>query len=106
MSGETELSDRDARRLDRKLDRIAQRLPRWAARPLAWIRSPSSRWVRLPLAALLILGGIVGFLPVLGFWMVPLGILLLAQDVPLLRRPVLRLLGWAERTWTRWKRRS
>ena len=99
------MSDRDAHRLDRKLDRLAQRLPRWAGRLLGWVRSPSSRWVRLPLAALLILGGIVGFLPVLGFWMVPLGILLLAQDVPLLRRPVLRLLSWMERTWTRWKRR-
>lgn len=100
------MSERDAQRLDRKLDRIARRLPRWAARPLRWLRSPSSRWVRLPLAALLILGGIVGFLPVLGLWMVPLGILLLAQDVPLLRKPVLRLLNWVERTWMRWKRRS
>jgi hypothetical protein len=41
---------------------------------------------------LLIVGGVVGFLPVLGFWMIPLGLLLLAQDVPFLQRPILRSL--------------
>lgn len=35
---------------------------------------------------LLIALGIVGFLPVLGFWMIPLGLALLATDVPPLRR--------------------
>jgi len=35
---------------------------------------------------LLIVGGIFGFLPVLGFWMIPLGAVLLALDIPPLRR--------------------
>ena len=35
---------------------------------------------------LLILGGIFSFLPVLGLWMLPLGLLLIAQDVPLLQK--------------------
>lgn len=39
--------------------------------------------VRVPLALLLILGGLVSFLPFLGLWMLPLGLLLLAVDVPL-----------------------
>ena len=39
--------------------------------------------VRVPLAVLLILGGLVSFLPFLGLWMLPLGLLLLAVDVPL-----------------------
>ena len=34
------------------------------------------------------MAGVVGFLPILGFWMVPLGLAVLAQDVPVLRRPM------------------
>ena len=64
-----------------------------------WLRGPSSGFVRIPLAILLIGGGIVGFLPVLGFWMVPLGLALIAQDVPFLRPPLARFLGWIERKW-------
>jgi hypothetical protein len=59
--------------------------------------------MRVPLALLLIVGGVLGFLPVLGFWMVPLGLLLLAQDVPFLQRPILRLLTWLERKWIQWR---
>jgi hypothetical protein len=47
----------------------------------------------------LIVGGIFGFLPVLGFWMVPLGLILIAQDVPFLRGPVARFLSACERGW-------
>ena len=35
---------------------------------------------------LLIIGGIFGFLPILGFWMIPLGIAVAALDVQLFRR--------------------
>lgn len=42
---------------------------------------------RLVVGILLILGGLVGFLPVLGFWMIPLGIVVAALDVkPMMRR--------------------
>lgn len=34
------------------------------------------------LGFLLVAGGIVGFLPILGFWMVPLGLALIATDIP------------------------
>ena len=64
---------------------------------MAWLRQPSSRLVRIPLAILLILGGIFSFLPVLGIWMLPLGLLLFAQDVPMLQPPLARLLAWVER---------
>lgn len=43
--------------------------------------------LRLVLGILLIIGGTLGFLPVLGFWMIPLGIGVAALDVkPLLVR--------------------
>ena len=64
-----------------------------------WLRLPSSRLVRVPVSAVLIVGGVFGFLPVLGFWMVPLGVLLVAQDVPFLQPPLAGALGWVERKW-------
>jgi hypothetical protein len=65
--------------------------------------------VRVPLAVLLILGGIFSFLPVLGLWMLPLGLLVLAIDVPVLKRPVgnaiVRLQRRLSTTRRRWRRR-
>jgi hypothetical protein len=55
--------------------------------------------VRIPLAIALIVGGIFSFLPVLGLWMLPLGLILIAQDLPFLQRPMAQLLGWIERKW-------
>jgi hypothetical protein len=37
-------------------------------------------------ARALVFGGFLGFLPVLGFWMIPLGLLVLSQDLPAVRR--------------------
>ena len=36
--------------------------------------------------ALLVIGGFLGFLPVLGFWMIPLGLLILSIDLPAVRK--------------------
>ncbi len=99
------LIDADTARLDRQLRRLERRLPAWAARPLAWLRRRSSWWVRLPVGALLLVGGTFSILPFLGVWMVPLGLVLLAQDVPVLRRPTGRAMIWIERRWTTWSRR-
>ena len=42
---------------------------------------------RLVVGILLILGGLVGFLPILGFWMIPLGVVVAALDVkPMVRK--------------------
>ncbi|HEY8585972.1 MAG TPA: hypothetical protein VIL60_04500 [Rhodanobacter sp.] len=96
---------RDEARLNRQLDRFERQLPRRVGRSLRWLREPSSRWVRIPSGLLLIVGGIFSILPVLGLWMLPLGLLLLAQDLPFLRRPMRRTLLWVERRWVRWIRR-
>ncbi len=85
--------------LDRHFDWLAGKMPPKGAAFVNWLRQPSSRVVRIPLAGLLILGGIFSFLPVLGIWMLPLGLLLIAQDVPFLQPPLARLLGWIERKW-------
>ena len=46
------------------------------------------------IAAILVVGGLLGFLPVLGFWMVPLGLAVLAVDLPFVRRLRRRLIVW------------
>ena len=74
-------------------------LPPRPAKFVRWLRKPSSRLVRIPLALLLVLGGVFSFLPILGLWMLPLGLLLIAQDLPFLQKPLARLLGWIERKW-------
>ncbi len=74
-------------RLDRQFERISRQVP--ATRGfLDWVRRPGMILVRVPLGIVLILGGIFSFLPVLGIWMLPLGLLMLAVDIPPLRRPV------------------
>lgn len=100
--------DKDERGIHRTFRRVEHRFPGRLAHFLRWLRQPGSLWVRAPLAALLVVAGLVGFLPVLGFWMLPLGLLLLAQDLPLLRRPMRRLLVWSERRWRKrqWARRQ
>ena len=95
---------KDEARLNRQLDRIQQELPVGLSCCIRWLREPSSRWVRIPAGITLIVGGIFSILPVLGLWMLPLGLLLLAQDMPFLQRPIRRGLLWAERRWVRWKR--
>jgi hypothetical protein len=85
--------------LDRHLAWFERKLPPGPARFVGWLRKPSSRLVRIPLAILLMVGGVFAFLPVLGFWMLPLGLILIAQDIPFLQGPTAKTLGWAERKW-------
>jgi hypothetical protein len=99
------MTNTDDRRLDRSLDRLQNRLPGWIARPVGGLRKPDARWIRIPAGVLFIVGGVLGFLPILGFWMVPLGLLLLALDVPFLRRPTAGFMIWGERRWSEWRRK-
>lgn len=85
--------------IDRHFARFADRLPPKPAQFINWLRKPSSRLLRIPLAGLLVLGGTLSFLPVLGLWMLPLGVALIAQDVPMLEKPTAKSLGWLERKW-------
>jgi hypothetical protein len=100
------MSTPDAR-LDRQFDRIGRQVPA-AAGFLRWVRKPQMHLIRIPLAILLIFGGIFSFLPILGLWMLPLGLAVLAVDVPPLKRPVgnalVRLQRWIANTRRRMRR--
>jgi hypothetical protein len=47
---------------------------------------PRSRWVRLTLGVFLMLGGLISILPIFGFWMLPVGLILISYDIPMVRR--------------------
>jgi hypothetical protein len=85
--------------LDEHLERFQSRLPAWASGAIGWLWQPRFHWVRLPLGIVLILAGIVGFLPILGFWMIPLGLIVMAKDIPPLQPALVRGLDWIERKW-------
>ncbi len=84
---------------DPRLQRLLDSLPGFARRGFEAAWRPRSRPWRIPLAIVTIGAGFVGFLPVLGFWMVPVGMLLLSRDVPALHEPTLRGLSAAQRGW-------
>jgi hypothetical protein len=96
--------------INRYFEMVHRRVPVSISRFLHWLRQPSSFAVRIIVALLLIAGGIFSFLPVFGLWMLPLGLLLIAQDVPFLQKPTLTALVWMEARWnsltTRWKSSS
>ena len=99
------MADRRRRRLDRQLRALALRFP--ALRGIIGATSAGPAiLVRAPLALLFLAGGFLGFLPVLGFWMIPLGLLILAIDLPLLRPAVTAVMIRARRRWTLWRRKS
>jgi hypothetical protein len=98
--------------LDEAFDRLERAAPGSVSRAIRWMRKPQARLVRVPLGLLCILGGFLWIMPALGLWLLPLGLMLVAQDVRFLRRPVgkmtLYLLDrWAQlRKWWRTRRSS
>lgn len=74
----------------------SQRMWRFARaatrRTMAWAEH-LPRGVRPVVGVALIIGGVFGILPVLGFWMIPAGLAVLSLDFPPLHRRVLRWLN-------------
>ncbi len=58
---------------------------------------PASPVLRMVIGGILVVAGLAGFLPVLGFWMVPLGLIVLSIDLPWARRGRRRLGVWFHR---------
>jgi hypothetical protein len=75
---------------------LAERLLDALDRFEAWNAARPS-WQRIPMGIGLCLGGLLWFLPVLGLWMLPLGLLVLSEDIPWLRRRRERVEAWLRR---------
>ncbi|KAF0676261.1 tryptophan synthase subunit beta [Profundibacterium mesophilum] len=80
-------ADREKARLRRQIDAFSSSDPR-LRRIIEPVLRDRARWLRIPLAGLLVLGSFAAILPVFGLWMFPLGFLLLAIDLPALRPAV------------------
>ena len=80
-----------------ELNRLLHHVPTWARHIIKSVNRPDAAWLRISLAIGLMIGGVFGFLPVLGFWMLPLGLALLAMDLPFLRGPLTRLMAFINR---------
>lgn len=94
-------ADRDQDR-ERRLELLVRRLPRRLQTVVRWLRRPAARWARIPAGLLLIVASLFSILPILGLWMLPLGLVLLAEDVPPLRRATGRALAWIEQRRPHW----
>ncbi len=99
------MDDKLTRRFERQFNRIERSVPPPLARTFAALRTRRATLIRVPLAILLIIGGIFSILPVLGLWMLPLGLLLLAIDLPALRGPLSALIVRFRRWWANRRKR-
>ncbi|HZT27904.1 MAG TPA: hypothetical protein VFA57_19615 [Pseudolabrys sp.] len=77
---------------DAELDRLQEHVPEWASRNLDRLRQPKAFWVRAPAGVALTAGGVLSVVPGLGLWMLPIGLALLAVDVPVMQDPLARAL--------------
>ena len=89
---------------DWRLEALIDRLPQRLGGAVSYLLQPKSRWVRIPAGVLLLGGGLLAFLPVLGVWMLPVGLALLAEDVPAFRSARSKVLDWIERRRPQWLR--
>ena len=64
---------------------------------------PRNPLLRVLLGTGMVVGGLLGFLPILGYWMVPVGLAILAIDFPPVRRLHRRMTvsfgNWLHRRW-------
>jgi hypothetical protein len=89
---------------DQRIDHLLDRLPGKLQTAIRHLQRPSLRWVRVPAGVLFIAGTFLSILPIFGLWMLPVGLMLLAEDIPPLRRVRGRFLDWVERHRPHWFR--
>ncbi len=67
---------------------LKQRIAGFTYRTLKWGRDHVPPGIRSIIGVLFMIGGVLGFLPVLGFWMLPLGVAFIALDIPPMRHKI------------------
>jgi hypothetical protein len=92
-----EPEDETERLRQQRRDALVARLPARLSRRVVWLLGAERRTVRVIAGFLFVLGGFFSFLPLLGVWMLPLGMVLLAEDIPLFRGLSVRLFAWMAR---------
>lgn len=69
---------------------LRRRVADYTYRTLRWGRDRVPPGVRSLIGALFMVAGVFGFLPILGFWMLPLGVAFIALDIPFAQRRINR----------------
>ena len=86
---------------DTRIRGLLKRLPHWVGTALHWLLEPSHHWLRIPAALAFLLCGAFAPIPLIGVWMLPVGLVLLGEDIPWLKIPMEQSAQWVERTWVR-----
>ncbi len=73
---------------------LRQRIAAYTYRTLRWGRDHVAPGIRSLIGVAFMVGGVFGFLPILGFWMLPLGAAFIALDIPFMRH---KIEDWMER---------
>ena len=84
---------------DARVLHLTGKMPRRLGSAMRWLLEPSHWFVRVIAALLFILGGVFSILPVLGFWMLPLSLGLLAEDVPGMKPVLEKTFRWLIKKW-------
>lgn len=80
----------DRQRDDAEIGGRAPTIPLFGRR----VPMPRSRILRIVLGIVLVILGLFGFLPILGFWMIPVGLLVLSYEFATIRRMRRRSTVW------------
>ena len=75
-----------------EMNRFQNHIPTWVGRNLVRLRGKRAIWVRVLTGVTLIVAWGLLPLPLVGIWMLPVGLALLAHDIPSVRAPIARLL--------------
>lgn len=67
---------------------LRRRIAKTTLRTLRWGERHVPVGVRSLVGILLMVGGVFGFLPIVGFWMLPLGLAFIALDIPWTRHHI------------------
>jgi hypothetical protein len=91
--------------LDEAFEELESELPNWLARTIHWLRGPTAKWLRIGAGVFFVACSVFWFMPVVGIEFLPLGLLLLAIDIPFLRQPVGRATLWLVGKWRKLRAR-
>jgi hypothetical protein len=75
-----------------EMNRFQNHIPTWVGHNLDRLRGKRAMWARLLTGVALIVAWSFLPLPLVGIWMLPVGLTLLAHDIPAVRAPIARLL--------------
>jgi hypothetical protein len=80
-----------------EIDRFQSHIPSLVGHNLNRLRGKRATWMRVSTGVALIGAWAFFPLPIVGLWMLPLGLALLAHDIPTMRAPIAHLLHFANR---------